>query len=127
MLSLWGSSNYRPSAPFLQEVASHVKTVISAIIIIVTNRARTDDGLAPPARSCARQEWLFDVGGHAVEAGRAAVVHPRPPLARGGVCWAPRPPAEADGGGHDRGRCKEVSSQFLMTVTSNVCVIANLA
>ena len=47
MLSPWGSSNYRPSAPFLQEVASHVKTVMSAIIIIVTNRARTDDGLPP--------------------------------------------------------------------------------
>ena len=25
MLSSWGSSNYRPSAPFLYEVASHVK------------------------------------------------------------------------------------------------------
>ena len=25
MLSPWGSSNYRPSAPFLCEVASHVK------------------------------------------------------------------------------------------------------
>ena len=29
----WGSSNYRPSAPFLYEVASHVKTAIPAIII----------------------------------------------------------------------------------------------
>ena len=25
ILSPWGSSNYRPSAPFLYEVASHVK------------------------------------------------------------------------------------------------------
>ena len=31
-----GSSNYRPSAPFLYEEASHVKTAISAIIIIIT-------------------------------------------------------------------------------------------
>ena len=35
-MSLWGSSNYRPSAPFLYEVASHVKkTAIPAIIIII--------------------------------------------------------------------------------------------
>ena len=35
-LSSWGSSNYRPSAPFLYEVASHVKkTAIPAIIIII--------------------------------------------------------------------------------------------
>ena len=32
---MWGSSNYRPSAPFLYEVASQVKkTAIPAIIII---------------------------------------------------------------------------------------------
>ncbi len=34
-LSSWESSNYRPSAPFLYEVASHVKTAIPAIIIII--------------------------------------------------------------------------------------------
>ena len=35
-LSSWGSSNYWPSAPFLYEVASHVKkTAIPAIIIII--------------------------------------------------------------------------------------------
>ena len=35
-MSSWGSSNYRPSAPFLYEVASHVKkTAILAIIIII--------------------------------------------------------------------------------------------
>ena len=34
-MSSWGSSNYRPFAPFLYEVASHVKkTAIPAIIII---------------------------------------------------------------------------------------------
>ena len=34
-LSSWGSNNYRPSTPFLYEVASHVKTAIPAIIIII--------------------------------------------------------------------------------------------
>ena len=35
-MSWWGSSNYRPSGPFLYEVASHVKkTTIPAIIIII--------------------------------------------------------------------------------------------
>ena len=35
MLSSWGSSNYRPSAPFLYEVASHVKNCHFGDIIII--------------------------------------------------------------------------------------------
>ena len=54
------------------------------------------------------QERVRDVGGHAVEAGRAAVVHPGPALARGGVRRAPRPPAQTHGGRHDRGCRQEV-------------------
>ena len=42
MLSSWGSSNYRPFAPFLYEVASHVKNchfgdIIIIIIIIIVS------------------------------------------------------------------------------------------
>ena len=37
-LSSWGSSNYRPSAPFLYEVASHVKKTAIPAIIITANK-----------------------------------------------------------------------------------------
>ena len=41
ILSPWGSSNYRPSAPFLYEVASHVKKChFGDIVIIVIIKLR---------------------------------------------------------------------------------------
>ena len=51
-LSSWGSGNYRPSAPFLYEVASHVKKTAIPANIIIRHRH------VLPLQTCQRPMWL---------------------------------------------------------------------
>ena len=50
-----------------------------------------------------RQEWVRDVGRHAVETGRSAVVHSGPSLAGRSLCRASLAPAQTHVRRHDRG------------------------
>ena len=65
---------------------------------------------------------MRDLRGPVLEAGRAAVLHPRPPLAGPRLREPSQPEAQAHGGRHDRVQHPEVRDIILSYYTTDIVI-----